>query len=177
MEPYRTMKKRAFLAGSAALLAGAAARAEGWADYRSEDGNFHVEMPGAPRLDTADIQIGNKETAPLKEAVVRVPGAAYQASYIVYPPRIAGAASADVLLDMFRNNMASGTSWRNESKLTLGRFPGREFIVVGSPTRTTAVRLYWIRGKLYQLMVTGAPGIEARPDTRRFFDSFGLIKT
>jgi hypothetical protein len=176
MEQYRTMKKRAFLAGSAALLASAAAQAQGWSDYRSEESNFHVEMPGTPKLNTADIPIGNKESAPMKEAVVRTPGAAYQVSYIAYPSRISSAASADVMLDTFRNNMSSGNSYRNETKLTLGRFPGREFTVVESPTRSIAVRIYWIRGKLYQLMVTGAPGIEAKPDTRKFFDSFGLIK-
>ena len=107
MEPYRTMKKRAFLAGSAALLASGGAWAQGWADYRNEEGNFHVEMPGAPKLNTADIPIGNKETAPMKEAVVRVPGAAYQVSYIAYPSRISSAASADVMLDTFRNNMSA----------------------------------------------------------------------
>jgi hypothetical protein len=72
--------------------------------------------------------------------------------------------------------MSTGHSYRNETRLTLGRFSGREFIVVESPIRNIAVRIYWIRGKLYQLMVTGAPGIETKPDTRRFFDSFGLIK-
>jgi len=176
MEQYRTMKKRAFLAGSAALLTSGAALAQGWSDYRSEEGNFHIEMPGAPKLNTAEIPIGNKETAPMKEAVVRVPGAAYQVSYIAYPPRISGAASADVMLDTFRNSMSSGNSYRNETKLMLGRFSGREFTVVQSPTLNIAVRIYWIRGKLYQLMVSGAPGIEAKPDTRKFFDSFGLIK-
>ena len=170
------MKKRHFLAGSAALLASGAALAQGWFEYRSEEGNFHIEMPGAPKLNTAEIPIGNKETAPMKEAVVRVPGAAYQVSYIAYPPRISGAGSADVTLDTFRNNMSSGHSYRSETKLTLGRFSGREFVVVESPTRTIAVRIYWIRGKLYQLMATGAPGIESKPDTRRFFSSFALIK-
>jgi hypothetical protein len=171
------MKKRAFLAGSAVLLACRSTWAQGWSDYRDEEGNFHVQMPGAPRLDTADIPIGNRETAPMKEAVVRTRGATYQMSWIAYPPRISGAASADVLLDTFRNNMSAGHSYRNETRLTLGRFSGREFIVVESPTRNIAVRIYWIRGKLYQLMVSGASGIEAKPDTRRFFDSFGLIRT
>ncbi|CAN5475132.1 hypothetical protein BH10PSE6_BH10PSE6_31180 [soil metagenome] len=97
-------------------------------------------------------------------------------SFIVYPPRIAGAASADVILDTFRNNMSAGHGHRNETKLMLARFSGREFTVTEAPTRNTAVRLYWVRGKLYQLMATGAPGIEAKPDTRKFFDSFGLIK-
>jgi len=176
MEPYRTMKKRALLAGFAAFLTSGVAQAQGWSDYRDDEGNFHVEMPGMPKFNTADIPIGNKETAPMKEAVVRAPGAAYQISYIAYPPRIAGAASADVMLDTFRNNMSSGTSYRNETRIALGRFPGREFTVVQSPTLNVAVRLYWVRGKLYQLMVSGAPGIDAKPDTRKFFDSFGLIK-
>jgi len=176
MKKCRTMKRRTFLGGSVAILGCGAALAQGWSDYRNEEGNFHVEMPGTPKLSTADIPIGNKETAPMKEAVVRVPGAAYQVSYIAYPPRISGAASADVMLDTFRNNMSSGHSYRNERKLTLGRFPGREFTVVQSPTLNIAVRIYWIRGKLYQLMVSGAPGIEAKPDTRKFFDSFGLVK-
>jgi hypothetical protein len=176
MERYRTMKKRALLAGFAAFLTGGSVRAQGWVEHRNEEGNFHIEMPGTPKLNAAQIPIGNNETAPMKEAVVRAPGAAYQVSYVAYPSRIAGAASADVMLDTFRNNMSSGHTYRNETKVTLGRFPGREFTVVESPTRSTAVRIYWIRGKLYQLLVTGAPGVEAKADTRKFFDSFALIK-
>jgi hypothetical protein len=175
MEQYRTMKKRALLASFAALFT-SPAFAQSWTDYRNEEGNFHVQVPGTPKLNTVQIPIGNNETAPMTEAVVRAPGAAYQVSYIVYPPRISGSASADVILDTFRNNMSAGHGYRNETKLTLGRFSGREFTVTESSTRHTAARLYWIRGKLYQLMATGAPGIEAKPDTRKFFESFGLIK-
>jgi hypothetical protein len=80
MKPYRTMKKRTFLGGSAALLGGSAARAHDWPNHRDEEGNFHVAMPGTPKLDTAAVPIGNKETAPMNEAVVRVAGAAYQVS-------------------------------------------------------------------------------------------------
>lgn len=177
MEAYRTMKKRAFLVGATALLAAGGTLAQGWSEYRNEEGNFHVEMPASPKLGSADIPIGNKETAPMKEAVASARGATYQVSYIAYPPRIAGAASADVMLDTFRNSMSSGSTYRNETRIMLGRFPGREFTVVQSATLSIAVRIYWIRGKLYQLMVSGAPGIEAKPDTRKFFDSFGLIKT
>ncbi len=67
---------------------------------------------------------------------MRALGAAYQVSYIVYPPRLSGAASADIMLDTFRNNMSTGHSYRNETRLALGRFSGRQFTVVRSPTRT-----------------------------------------
>jgi len=169
------MKKRALFAGFAYLLV-SPALAQGWSEYRNDEGNFQVQMPGSPKLNTAQIPIGNNETAPMTEAAVRAPGAAYQVSYIVYPPRITGSAAPDVILDTFRNSMSAGHGYLKESKLMLGRFSGREFTVTESSTRHTAVRLYWIRGKLYQLMATGAPGIEAKPDTRKFFDSFGLIK-
>lgn len=169
------MKRRLILAAFG-VLATTPALAQAWTDYRSEAGNFHVELPGTPTLNTASVPIGNNETAPATEAVLRTRGATYQAVYIVYPPRISGAASADLMLDTFRNNMASGTTWRGETKLTLGRFPGREFTLVTSDKFHSAVRLYWIRGRLYQLLVTGTPGVEARPDTRKFFESFALLK-
>jgi hypothetical protein len=170
------MKRRVILA-ALGLLTAAPALAQPWTGFRSEAGNFHVEMPGIPTLNTASVPIGNNETAPATEAVLRTRAATYQAVYIVYPPRISGAASADLMLDTFRNNMAAGTTWRGEAKLTLGRVPGREFTLVTSDTFHSAVRLYWIRGRLYQLLVTGAPGVETRPDTRKFFDSFGLGPT
>jgi hypothetical protein len=108
--------------------------------------------------------------------VLGTPAASYQVvyTYTSYPRRISSAASTDVLLDTFRTNMASGIAYRGESKLTLGRFPGREFGLVESEARHRAVRLYWIRGRLYQLLVTGKPGIETQPDTRKFFESFAL---
>jgi hypothetical protein len=170
------MKRRLILAGFAGLAA-APAYAQGWNEYRSEDGNFHVQLPGTPTVNKASVSVGQNETAPATEAVLRTRAATYQAVFIVYPRRIATAASTDVLLDTFRNNAASGLTWRNESKLTLGRFPGREFVLVNSDKFHSAVRLYWVRGQLYQLLVTGAPGIESKPDTRKFFDSFSLLKT
>jgi hypothetical protein len=169
------MKRRFVLAAIGTLVASRGwAQAAAWSDHRSEEGNFHVQLPGKPTLSTSAVSIGNNETAPVVQAVLGTPGATYQVVYISYPRRISGAASADVLLDTFRNNMASGVSYRGESKLMLGRFPGREFVLVESDASHRAVRLYWIRGKLYQLLVSGKPGIEARPDTRKFFDSFAL---
>lgn len=172
------MKRRFALTAVAALTASRAwAQGPAWSDYRSEDGNFHIQLPGKPTVKTADVPIGNSETAPVVEAVLGTPGATYQIVYTSYPRRISGAASADVLLDTFRNNMASGIACKGETKITLGRFPGREFLLVGSEPHQRAVRLYWIRGRLYQLVVTGKPGIEAKAETRKFFDSFDLIKT
>lgn len=164
------------LAGLMLLLAGAS-WGQTWSEYRSEEGNLRIEMPGLPKLNTAAIPIGNNETAPMVEAQMATRQAAYQVSYISYPRRIGQSAATDVLLDNFRNKMAAGSSYRSEKQLTLGRFPGREFVVVEPNGRNTAVRLYWVRGRLYQLMVTGGAGIETNPDARRFLESFALLTT
>ena len=87
---------------------------------------------------------------------IGTPEATCQVVYTSYPRRISGAASADVMLDTFRNNMASGIAYRGESKPDLGRFRGREFVLVEANARHRAVRLYWIRGRLYQVLVTAA---------------------
>lgn len=168
------MKRRLFLAAIAPLAIARAEAQAAWSDYRSEEANFHVQLPGPPKLSTASVAVGKNETAPLTEAVVSAPGATYQAVCISYPRSFASTASADVMLDSFRNNLSTGLAYRNESKITLGRFSGREFVLVQSEQRHSAVRLYWARGRLYQLLVTGTPGVEARPDTRKFFDSFAL---
>jgi hypothetical protein len=56
-----------------------------------------------------------------------------------------------------------------------GRFPGREYLVVQAKGTNAVLRTRWMRGRLYQLMVTGGAGIEAQPHTRRFFESFALM--
>ncbi|MBV8391809.1 MAG: hypothetical protein JOY81_01370, partial [Alphaproteobacteria bacterium] len=54
---------------------------------------------------------------------------------------------------------------------------GREFTLSKPSGATAAVRIYWQRNRLYQLSVTGGPGIESQPDTRRFFESFALVRS
>ena len=157
------------------LLLTGASRAQTWSEYRSEEGTLRIEMPGLPKLNTVAIAIGNNETAPMVEAQMATRLAAYQVSYISYPRRIGQSAATDVLLDNFRNKMAAGSTYRSEKQLTLGPFSGREFVVVEANGRHTAVRLYWVRGRLYQLMVTGGAGIENNPDARRFLESFALL--
>ena len=160
--------------GLCLLLAGAAL-AQGWTAYSPDGGRYRVDMPAAPKVSTAPIPVGPGQTVPMTEAEVRLGNVGYLASWVDYPERIARAASADLMLDRIRDGSSAGNTLRAEKKLTLGRFPGREYVVVQANGTNTAMRTYWVRGRLYQLMVTGTAGIEAQPDTRRFFESFSLV--
>jgi hypothetical protein len=160
--------------GLCLLFAGATV-AQGWTAYSPEGGRYRIDMPGTPKVNTAPISVGPGQTVPMTEAEVRLGAVRYLASWVDYPERIARAASADLMLDRVRDGSAAGNTLRGEKKLTLGRFPGREYVVVQANETNTALRTYWVRGRLYQLMATGGAGVEAQPDTRRFFDSFALI--
>lgn len=157
------------------LLAAGPAVAQGWAIYNSDPGRFRVDMPGNPKMTTVPVPVGSGQTVPMTEAEVRLRNAVYQASYVDYPERIARAVSIDLLLDKVRDGAGAGNELRGERKLTLGRFPGREYLIVQPNGVNTAVRTWWVRGRLYQLTVAGGAGIDGQPDTRRFFDSFNLI--
>ena len=151
------------------------ALAQGWTAYNPEGGRYRVDLPAQPKVETAPITWGGEKLTMI-EATVRQPAAVYLVSYVDYPDRIAMAASSDVMLDKVRNGMASGNTLRGEQKITLGRATGREFTITEANGTTTAVRLYWARNRLYQLMVAGRAGIENQPGTRRFFDSFAIIR-
>ena len=168
------MKRRLLLA-TPFLLAAARAKAQAWTEYRTDDGRFRVQLPAAPAVQKSTITVAANETAPTVEAVARAPGVTYQVLAIAYPRRIAQQASTDITLDHFRNNLAAGHTYRNEKPVTLGRVAGREFLLVEQGGRNVAVRLFWSRATLYSLMVSGAAGIEARPETRRFLESFEAI--
>jgi hypothetical protein len=158
------------------LLLCSGAAAQGWTAFSPEGGRYRIDMPGAPTVQAVPLSSPG-QTMTMTEAKAQAPAATYLVAYIDYPERIAMSASSDVMLDKVRDGMAAGNTLRAEKKITLGRAQGREFTVVEANGANTAVRLYWVRNRLYQLAVTGRAGIENQPDTRHFFDSFALIRT
>jgi hypothetical protein len=157
-----------------ALLFAGSAMAQGWTAFSPEGGRCRVDMPGAPTVETVPSP---GQALTMTEAKVQAGCATFFMSWIDYPDRIALSASSDTMLDKVRDGMAAGNTLRAEKKLTLGRAQGREFTVAQANGATTAVRLYWARNRLYQLGVTGRAGVENRPETRHFFESFALVRS
>lgn len=161
---------------AAFLLLGDAASAQSWIEYKPDGGRYRVEMPGAPKVATVAIPTGGGSTTPMTEASVTTQArVAYVASYVDYANSVTKGAAPDVILDQVRNGSAAGNTYRDEKKLQLGRSTGREYMVVQANGNVAVTRIYWVRGRLYQLVVEGRSGIEKQPDTRRFLESFDLI--
>lgn len=171
--------RRRFLAGlmtgGVAALLPAMARAQGWLEYKPEGGRFRVDLPALPKIAIVQVPIGNGNTVPMTEATSLVSRVAYIASYVDYPPAVTKGAAADVILTQVRNGAAAGNSYRDEKKLQIGRVEGREFTVVQGNGNVAVTRIYWARGRLFQLVVDGTAGIENQPATRQFLESFALV--
>jgi len=145
-----------------------------WIEYKPNGGRYRVEMPAVPKTATVPVPTGGGASVPMMEATVVVDRTAYVASYVDYPASVTKNAAADSILTQVRNGSAAGNSWRDEKKLQLGRSEGRAYTVVQAGGNVAVTRIYWVRGRLYQLVVDGRPGIEQAADTRRFLESFNL---
>lgn len=164
-----------------ALLASFAVEAQTWSpqrwiEYKPAGGRYRVDMPATPNATTVPVPVGGGATVPMAEASATVDRIAYIASYVDYPASVTKNAAADVILTQVRNGSAAGNSWRDEKKLQLGRSEGREYTVVQASGNVAVTRIYWVRGRLYQLVVDGKQGIEKADDTRRFLESFSLVQ-
>jgi hypothetical protein len=149
--------------------------AQPWNQYKPEGGRFSVEMPGIPTTTTVQVRIPGGNTVPMSEATAVAGRVAYIASYVDYPASVTKGAAADSILTQVRNGSAAGNSVRDEKQVQLGRVEGREYAVVQGNGNVAITRIYWARGRLFQLVVDGRAGTEKLPETRKFLESFAII--
>lgn len=147
-----------------------------WNPYKPDGGRFTVDMPGIPKAITVPVPTGPGATVPMLEATTVSARVSYIMSYVDYPTSVTKGASADVILTQVRNGSAASNAVRDEKKLQLGRAEGREYAVVQPNGDTAVTRIYWSRGRLFQLVVDGPAGVEKQPETRKFLESFALVQ-
>jgi hypothetical protein len=149
--------------------------AQPWNEFKPEGGRFRVEMPGLPKIAIVQVPVGAGATVPMTEATATASRVAYVASFVDYPTSVTKGVATDVILNQVRNGSAAGNTVRDEKKLQIGRAEGREYTVVQANGNIAVSRIYWTRGRLYQLVVDGRAGVEKQPDTRKFLESFSLL--
>jgi hypothetical protein len=132
-------------------------------------------MPGLPKIAIVQVPVGGGASVPMTEATAVAARVSYVASYVDYPASVTKGVANDVILNQVRSGSAAGNTVRDEKKLQIGRVEGREYTVVQANGNIAVSRIYWTRGRLYQLVVDGRAGVEKQPDTRRFLESFSLL--
>jgi hypothetical protein len=149
--------------------------AQPWHEFKPDGGRYRVDMPALPKIAIVQVPTGGGASVPMEEATAVVRRVSYIASYVDYPASVTKGAAADVILNQVRKGASTGNTVRDEKKLQLGRSEGREYTVVQANGNVAVTRIYWVRGRLYQLVVDGPATAEKAPETRKFLESFSLI--
>jgi hypothetical protein len=156
----------------------AAATGDSWQDFRVPGGDFAVSLPEAPKpgRDTTA-----KDGSVDKSYYVEESRCVYMVGYSSSRPN---GGSLDSWLDRTRDALSKrlGGKLRGERRFALGDSRAVEFVV--EVPQSAATDGYTIKGRLYakhggpdkdmlyQMLVTGRPGIDKAAETTRFLDSF-----
>jgi hypothetical protein len=100
----------------------------------------------------------------------------YLASYTDVPTNLAGL-DPEELLDNGRDGAINSTGGElvEETKITLGEFPGRDFTYkITALNGNIRQRAYVVEQRLYQLVTTGTGNAVNSADAEKFFNSFKL---
>ena len=149
-------------------------RAQGdiWREYRRDDLGFRVEMPGEPDVDETEDEA--------KDIVLRSLDAQVDYEKIIFGvhhTEYKNVVSADEEFGLLRKGMATGGfAVTREAALTIDGVSAREF-VSDSDTINIVHRLVVRDRFTIGVAVAGEREIHDSPLTRRFFDSFKLLRS
>jgi hypothetical protein len=148
--------------------------------YKSEDGNFSIELPGVPEAQRVPINPDNENAGKQVQYVYGVENGAYLVSYQDNPKL--GEAEAKVQEEALKTAQDSlgktfGKLLSEKPIKLLDKYPGREFEyeIPGQKGRYRS-RMYLVDGRLYQVIVVGTEEFASSKTAEAFFNSFGLLR-
>jgi hypothetical protein len=155
------------------------ARKPDWINFRSDEGEFSILMPGQPQkhVQSKEVAFG---TIYNYVFYVTAEGVDYIASYTDMPVGPTDKGLVDRAMNGARDNMLQGSKGRllAEKDISIDSYPGRE-IKVENTYGLTLNRAYFVKQRLYHLIVEihgSKTGSEAAlKAAERFLDSFKLL--
>ncbi|HTP08881.1 MAG TPA: hypothetical protein VMP08_11565, partial [Anaerolineae bacterium] len=146
-----------------------------WIEYRSDEGGFKVLLPAEPKVQT---QLSDSAAGQLQVtmALVDMGDHAAGVSYNDIPK--AASADPDILLRGGREGAAKNLKGTivSDKPITLGRYPGTEFVVAAPNNIIYTARVYVVNDRLYQILFLAPKDQMDQFDVQGFFDSFTLLK-
>jgi hypothetical protein len=176
----RTTRSKIGVFGLLLAIAGSSLAAD-TADFKPftpKDGGFTITFPGKPEQSTSTTttELGGVE---LHQFLVKRPKEkeSFVLIYCDLPAEWIKDADAEKLLDRSRDGGVESIHGKlaKENKIKLEGNPGRE-LAVDAFGGTRLWRLYLLKGRLYQLLVTAESGRPSASSAKTFFDSFNLAK-
>jgi hypothetical protein len=147
----------------------------GWVEYRSDDGKFTVLLPADPDVQTqlADTAAGAVQ---ITMALAELDDHAAGVSFNEIPQ--GAAADPEVLLEGGREGAAENLNGTvvSDKPITLGAYPGTEFVVEAPDDIIYTARVYVANDRLYQVLFITTKDKLDKFDVQAFFDSFTLLE-
>lgn len=134
-------------------------------------------MPGAPKMSTQVAESPDGHFDLIIEALVETPTVAYVATHVDYPAGFLEKLTPERRLDVARDSSAKGHTVRDERHLTIGGHPAREYVIEHAQGLVLVIRSVVAHDRHHQVTVSGPPGVERAPETRRFLESFALTSS
>jgi len=147
-----------------------------WVEYRSPEGGYRVEMPGAPTLAAAPIESKDGRKVTNYYAGLRKGALEFIATHTNFPSGHLHP-NRELVLDAMHSGMATGRMLVNERRLAVSGLPGRQGVVVLATGEYCILRVTVAGDSTYQVMACGGASadMDQEPDVKRFLDSFQLL--
>ncbi|MDD5005223.1 MAG: hypothetical protein PHS93_01805 [Candidatus Omnitrophica bacterium] len=151
----------------------------GWKKYISNEGGFAVSMPGAPTSQKIILPTDFGQTYLYVFLLNRKDdNCAYSVSYVDYPAELFQKKSTDRILEDARLGAIRNIQGKlvSESPISLKGNPGKEFIIEsGNGEIVVKARVFLVKQRFYELMVTTSKQKSTSFDIKKFLDSFRLL--
>ena len=150
-------------------------QSEDWKEFKPDGAGFSVLMPGTPQ-DSSQKLPAVAGDIPNHLYTATRGDQAFIVGYNDIPERLNAAGKTEKLLNGARDGAASKGTIREEKKIALDGNPGRE-IVIDSPNGIASrMRIYLVKNRFYQTLVSVRKGKENDADVFKMLDSFKLTE-
>lgn len=148
-----------------------------WEEFSSSEGNFSVQMPGAPSHQTEQVQTA---IGPIDMHLFSRELGSKIAYIVIYSdyPEVITRASPDQVLDGGRDAAVANSKGKllSEERIFLdGGHAGREIVVEVPDQGVMKLRVYLVRQRLYQIMLLASKERIDSEENAKYFTSFKLL--
>jgi hypothetical protein len=144
-----------------------------WAEFTSTEGRFSATFPGKP---TVTSKKGKDDVTTTCQVIREGGSITYSVNYTDFArPNLL---DPKALLRSVADSFPRGT---RQKEVKLDGVDGVELVQTieprgGNPAVTLTFRVYFVQGRLYQVMVASAAGVKEKVQVSRFLDSFKLAR-
>lgn len=152
--------------------------AEPWQAVNTDGLGFAIEMPGNPKVEEQDVDLGEGKSAKMRTIQMLSPNAIFDVTIADYPAGMTQSLGPDTMLDNARDGALANAPGplKSESKVVFAGQPARELLVDMTMGMTLRSYIFLVQDRLYIIGAITRNGTERSADIEKYFGSFAIDK-